>query len=87
MRRLQTVPDTGDDAASVQSNGDGSNTDSGRGASDDGDIAVTSSGIVKNNHQEIRFIDKVPIIPIFQLSSFCEEFYGNLDDLNTLEHS
>lgn len=38
-------------------------------------------------HQEIRFIDKVPIIPIFQLSSFCEEFYGNLDDLNTLEHS
>jgi len=38
-------------------------------------------------HQEVRFIDKVPIIPIFQLSSFCEEFYGNLDDLNTLEHS
>lgn len=38
-------------------------------------------------YQEIRFIDKVPIIPIFQLSSFCEEFYGNLDDLNTLEHS
>ena len=38
-------------------------------------------------HQEIRFIDKVPIIPIFQLNSFCEEFYGNLDDLNTLEHS
>ena len=38
-------------------------------------------------HQEIRFIDKVPIVPIFQLSSFCEEFYGNLDDLNTLEHS
>jgi hypothetical protein len=30
-------------------------------------------------HQEVRFIDKVPIIPIFQLSSFCEEFYGNLD--------
>lgn len=38
-------------------------------------------------HQEIKFIDKVPIIPIFQLSSFCEEFYGNLDDINTLEHS
>lgn len=38
-------------------------------------------------HQEVRFIDKVPIIPIFQLSSFCEEFYGNLDDLNTLKHS
>ena len=38
-------------------------------------------------YQEIRFIDKVPIIPIFQLSSFCEDFYGNLDDLNTLEHS
>lgn len=38
-------------------------------------------------YQEIKFIDKVPIIPIFQLSSFCEEFYGNLDDINTLEHS
>ena len=38
-------------------------------------------------HQEMRFIDKVPIIPIFQLRSFCEDFYGNLDELNTLEHS
>jgi len=38
-------------------------------------------------HQETRFIDKVPIIPIFQFRSFCEEFYGNLDDINILEHS
>ena len=36
---------------------------------------------------EVRFVDKVPIIPIFQLGSFCAELYGNLDELNTLEHS
>ena len=50
------------------------------------DVKVAIPAIV-TLHQEMRFIDKVPIIPIFQLSSFCEEFYGNLDDLNTLEHS
>ena len=43
--------------------------------------------VIVTLHQEIRFIDKVPIVPIFQLRSFCEEFYGNLDGLNTLEHS
>lgn len=58
LRRLQTVPDT-DDAASEQSHCEGSNTDSGRGASDDGEIAVTSSGILKNNRPEIRFHGKL----------------------------
>lgn len=42
--------------------------------------------IVTLYQEEIRFINKVPIIPIFQLNSFCDEFYGNLDELNTLEH-
>ena len=50
-------------------------------------VKAAIPAIVTLYQEEIRFIDKVPIIPIFQLSSFCEEFYGNLDDLNTLEHS
>ena len=51
------------------------------------DVKAAIPAIVTLYQEEVRFIDKVPIIPIFQLSSFCEEFYGNLDDLNTLEHS
>jgi Holliday junction resolvase-like predicted endonuclease len=35
--------------------------------------------------EEISFIDKVPIIPILQFSSFVDEFYGNLDELKTIE--
>ena len=37
--------------------------------------------IVTLYQQEIKFIDRVPIIPIYQLDAFCEEFYGNLDEL------
>jgi hypothetical protein len=50
-------------------------------------IRAAIPAIVTLYQEEIRFIDKVPIIPIFQLSAFCEEFYGNLDELNILEHS
>ncbi len=50
-------------------------------------VKAAIPAIVTLYQEKVRFIDKVPIIPIFQLSSFCEEFYGNLDDLNTLEHS
>src|SRR5574342_1110722 len=50
-------------------------------------VRAAIPAIITLYQEELRFIDKVPIIPIFQLSSFCEEFYGNLDDLNTLEHS
>jgi len=49
-------------------------------------IKAAIPAIVTLYQEDIRFIDKVPIIPIFQLSSFCEEFYGNLEDLNALEH-
>lgn len=28
---------------------------------------------------ETKFVNKVPIVPIHQLDSFCEEFYGNID--------
>jgi len=49
-------------------------------------VQAAVPAIVTLYQEEVRFVDKVPIIPIFQLGSFCEEFYGNLDDLNTLEH-
>jgi len=38
-------------------------------------------------YQEVKFINKVPIIPIFQLDSFCEEFYDNLEVIDALEQS
>jgi len=41
--------------------------------------------IVTLYQEEISFIDNVPIIPILQFSSFLDEFYGNLDDLKTIE--
>jgi len=50
-------------------------------------IQAAIPAIVTLYQEEVRFVDKVPVIPIFQLGSFCEEFYGNLDDLKTLEHS
>jgi hypothetical protein len=37
--------------------------------------------IVTLYQHEIKFIDRVPIIPIYQLGAFCEEFYGNLEEL------
>ncbi|MFI5406656.1 MAG: NERD domain-containing protein [Nitrososphaerales archaeon] len=48
-----------------------------------GTIAVPA--IVTLYQEEISFIDNVPIIPILQFSSFLDEFYGNLDDLKTIE--
>jgi len=47
-----------------------------------GSIAVPV--IVTLYHDRIDFIDRVPIVPIFQFSSFVDEFYGNLDQMNTL---
>ncbi|SMH71179.1 restriction endonuclease [Candidatus Nitrosotalea okcheonensis] len=35
--------------------------------------------IVTLYQHSVQFIDKVPIIPIHQLDSFCDEFYGNLE--------
>jgi len=39
--------------------------------------------IVTLYQHSVQFIDKVPIIPIHQLDSFCEEFYGNLEKLQS----
>jgi Restriction endonuclease len=37
--------------------------------------------IVTLYQHDLQFIDNVPIIPIHQLDSFCDEFYGNLEKL------
>lgn len=47
--------------------------------------AITVPVIVTLYHDKIDFIDKVPIVPIFQFSSFVDEFYGNLEQMNTVE--
>ena len=50
-------------------------------------IRVAVPAIVTLYQEEVKFINKVPIIPIFQLDSFCEEFYGNLEGTDALEQS
>lgn len=47
--------------------------------------AVAVPAIVTLYQEEVSFIDKVPIIPILQFSSFVDEFYGNLDEMKTIE--
>lgn len=45
-------------------------------------VQAAVPAIVTLYQYEARFIDRVPIIPIFQLDAFCEEFYGNLEGLH-----
>ncbi len=40
--------------------------------------------IVTLYQDKINFIDNVPIVPIFQFSSFIDEFYGNIDQMKTI---
>ena len=46
---------------------------------------VAAPVIVTLNQEEISFINKVPIVPILQLSSFIDEFYGSLEEIKTIE--
>ena len=48
-------------------------------------IRAALPAIVTLYQEEVKFINKVPIIPIFQFDSFCDEFYGNLEEMETLE--
>ena len=48
-----------------------------------GGIAVPV--IVTLYQDKVDFIENVPIVPIFQFSSFIDEFYGNLDQMKTIE--
>ncbi len=47
--------------------------------------AIAVPVIVTLYKDKVDFIDNVPIVPIFQLSSFLDEFFGNLDNLKTIE--
>ena len=41
--------------------------------------------IVTLYKEETNFVNGTPIVPIFQFSSFIDEFYGNLEYMNTIE--
>ncbi len=47
--------------------------------------AIAVPVIVTLHQDKIDFIDRVPIVPIFQFSSFLDEFYGNLQEMKTIE--
>lgn len=47
--------------------------------------AIAVPAIVTLYNEVIDFIDRVPIVPIQQLSSFVDEFYGNLDEVKTIQ--
>jgi DNA-binding transcriptional MerR regulator len=47
--------------------------------------AIAVPVIVTLYQDKINFIDRVPIVPIFQFSSFVDEFYGNLENMKTIE--
>ena len=43
---------------------------------------VMAAPVIVTLYQEgIKFINKVPIVPIIQFSSFIDEFYGNLENI------
>ena len=41
--------------------------------------------IVTLYKEETSFVNGTPVVPIFQFSSFIDEFYGNLEYMNTIE--
>lgn len=46
---------------------------------------VAAAPVIVTLYQDkLSFINKVPIVPIFQLSSFIDEFYGNLEDVEVI---
>lgn len=47
------------------------------------DVRAAVPAIVTLYQHDLQFINKVPIIPIHQLDSFCDEFYGNLEKLQS----
>ena len=49
------------------------------------DEVVAAPVIVTLYQEETKFVSKVPIVPIVQFSSFIDEFYGNLEEIRTIE--
>jgi hypothetical protein len=47
--------------------------------------AISVPVIVTLYQDKVDFIEIVPIVPIFQFSSFIDEFYGNIDQMKTIE--
>ena len=47
--------------------------------------AIAVPVIVTLYQDKVNFIENVPIVPIFQFSSFVDEFYGNLDKMRTIK--
>jgi len=47
--------------------------------------AISVPVIVTLYKDKVDFIEKVPVVPIFQFSSFIDEFYGNIDQIKTIE--
>ncbi len=45
-------------------------------------VQAAIPAIVTLYQQETKFIEKVPVIPIHQLDAFCEEFYGNIEEIH-----
>ena len=43
--------------------------------------------IVTLSQDKINFIENVPIVPITKFSSFIDEFYGHLDEMETIERN
>ena len=41
--------------------------------------------IVTLYEEAIKFVNRVPTVPIIQFSSFIDEFYGNLENIRTVE--
>ncbi|MDH3611380.1 MAG: hypothetical protein OEM79_06425 [Nitrosopumilus sp.] len=46
--------------------------------------AIAVPVIVTLYQDKIDFIDRVPIVPIFQFASFVDEFYGNLEEMKIM---
>ena len=49
------------------------------------DEVIAAPVIVTLYQEETRFVNRVPIVPIIQFSSFIDEFYGNLEEIRTIE--
>lgn len=47
--------------------------------------AIAAPVIVTLYQDVVSFVGKVPIVPIFQLGNFVDEFYGNLENVQTIE--
>ncbi len=49
--------------------------------------AIAIPAIVTLYEEKVSFINKVPIVPIQKFSSFVDEFYGNLDQVEVIRSS